>query len=45
VAISLVLVAIIDLDRPHEGVIHVSQQPMIDLQKSLHEGRVLDRTE
>ena len=36
VAISLVLVVIIDLDRPHEGFIHVSQQPLVDLQKRLH---------
>jgi hypothetical protein len=26
---------IIDLDRPREGFIHVSQQPMLDLQKQL----------
>ena len=35
-AITLVLAVIIDLDRPHEGVIRVSQQPMLDLQKQLH---------
>lgn len=31
-AITLVLAVIIDLDRPGSGFIHVSQQPMIDLQ-------------
>jgi hypothetical protein len=31
-AITLILAIIIDLDRPHSGFIHVSQQPMIDLQ-------------
>ena len=36
VAITLVLMVIIDLDRPHEGLIRVSQQPMIDLQRQLH---------
>ena len=30
-AISLVLVVIIDLDRPRSGLIRISQQPMIDL--------------
>src|SRR5262249_4996714 len=34
-AITLVLGVIIDLDRPHGGVIRVSQQPMLDLQKQL----------
>ena len=34
-AITLVLIVIIDLDRPREGLIHVSQQPMLDLQKQL----------
>jgi hypothetical protein len=34
-AITLVLMVIIDLDRPREGLIHVSQQPMLDLQKQL----------
>jgi len=33
-AITLVLAVIIDLDRPHEGVIRVSQQPMLDLKSS-----------
>jgi hypothetical protein len=35
-AIALVLGVIIDLDRPREGFIRVSQQPMLDLQKQLH---------
>jgi hypothetical protein len=34
-AITLVLMVIIDLDRPREGFIRVSQQPMVDLQKQL----------
>ncbi len=34
-AITLVLMVIIDLDRPVEGLIRVSQQPMLDLQKQL----------
>lgn len=34
-AITLVLIVIIDLDRPREGLIRVSQQPMIDLQRQL----------
>jgi hypothetical protein len=34
-AITLVLTVIIDLDRPREGFIRVSQQPMVDLQKQL----------
>jgi hypothetical protein len=34
-AITLVLAVIIDLDRPHAGIIRVSQQPMLDLQKEL----------
>jgi hypothetical protein len=33
-AISVVLAVILDLDEVHGGFIHVSQQPMIDLQKS-----------
>jgi prepilin signal peptidase PulO-like enzyme (type II secretory pathway) len=32
-AITLVLALIIDLDRPRSGLIRVSQQPMIDLQR------------
>jgi hypothetical protein len=35
-AITLVLTVIIDLDRPQEGFIRVSQQPMLDLQKQFH---------
>jgi hypothetical protein len=35
-AITLVLAVIIDLDRPREGLIRVSQQPMLDLQKQLN---------
>lgn len=35
-AITLVLVIIVDVDRPREGFIHVSQQPLLDLQKQLH---------
>jgi hypothetical protein len=34
-AITLVLAVIIDLDRPREGFIRVSQQPLLDLQKQL----------
>jgi hypothetical protein len=34
-AITLVLAVIIDLDRPREGFIRVSQQPILDLQKQL----------
>jgi hypothetical protein len=34
-AITLVLAIIVDLDRPREGLIRVSQQPMLDLQKQL----------
>jgi hypothetical protein len=34
-AVTLVLAVIIDLDRPHEGFIRVSQQPLLDLQKQL----------
>jgi hypothetical protein len=35
-AITLVFMVIIDLDRPVNGLIRVSQQPMLDLQKELH---------
>ena len=35
-AITLVLAIIVDVDRPREGFIHVSQQPLLDLQKQLH---------
>lgn len=34
VAITIVLSVIVDLDRPRSGLIQVSQQPMIDLQRS-----------
>ncbi len=35
---SVVLLLIIDLDRPQEGFLRVSQQPMIDLQTQMHAG-------
>ena len=35
-AITLVLAIIVDVDRPREGLIRVSQQPLLDLQKQLH---------
>jgi hypothetical protein len=34
-AITLVLTIIVDLDRPREGLIRVSQQPLLDLQQQL----------
>ncbi len=34
-AITAVLAVIVDLDRPSEGFIRESQQPMIDLQTQL----------
>jgi hypothetical protein len=34
--IVLVLMVIVDLDRPRGGFIRVSQQPMLDLQKQMH---------
>jgi hypothetical protein len=34
-AITLVLAIIVDVDRPREGLIPVSQQPLLDLQKQL----------
>jgi hypothetical protein len=34
-AITLVLAIIVDVDRPREGLIRVSQQPLLDLQKYL----------
>lgn len=37
VAITIVLSVIVDLDRPRSGLIRVSQQPMIDLQRSLQD--------
>ena len=39
VSISSVLVVIVDLDRPWQGYIRVSQQPMIDLQKQMEDAR------
>ena len=35
VALSAVLTIVIDLDRPREGFIQVSQQPLIDLQRQI----------
>jgi len=35
VCLALVLMVIMDLDHPLHGLIHVSQQPMIDLQRQL----------
>ncbi len=35
VAIMMVLVLIVELDHPHSGVIRVSQQPLVDLQRRL----------
>src|SRR5215831_10264311 len=35
-AITLVLAIVVDVDRPREGLIRVSQQPLLDLQKQLH---------
>jgi len=35
VAITVVLAVVVDLDRPSRGFIHVSQQPIIDLQHQL----------
>ena len=37
IALGAVLVIVIDLDRPREGFIQVSQQPLIDLQQQLGE--------
>ena len=34
-AFSAVVTLIVDLDRPQEGLLRVSQQTMIDLQKTL----------
>jgi hypothetical protein len=36
VVLSVVLLLIFDLDRPQEGFLQVSQQPMLDLQAELH---------
>ena len=38
-SISSVLTVIVDLDRPWQGYIKVSQQPMLDLQKQLKNAR------
>jgi hypothetical protein len=35
IAITMVMAVIVELDRPHSGVIRVSQQPLIDLQNWL----------
>lgn len=35
--ISVVIMLIFDLMHTHEGIVSVSQQPMLDLQRSLHE--------
>lgn len=35
IAITMVLTLIVELDHPHSGVIRVSQQPLIDLQRRL----------
>jgi hypothetical protein len=35
VAITMVMVVIVELDRPYSGVIRVSQQPLVDLQRRL----------
>ena len=34
-AITLVLIVIIDLDKPRTGFIRVSQQPLLDLQQQI----------
>ena len=34
-AITVVLAVIVDLDQPRQGLIRVSQQPMVDLQRQL----------
>jgi hypothetical protein len=36
VAITAVLLVIVDLDRPDRGLIQISQQPLIDVQSRLH---------
>ena len=35
VALSAVTVLVLDLDRPREGLLQVSQQPLIDLQRRI----------
>ena len=37
--LSLVLLLIVDLDRSHEGLIRVSQLPLLDLQRQLNAGQ------
>jgi hypothetical protein len=36
VAFSVVIELIADLDRPHEGVLRVSQEPLLDVQRSMN---------
>ena len=38
-AFAGVLFLIADLDRGYEGLLTVSQQPMLDLQKSMHDAK------
>jgi hypothetical protein len=38
VAFSAVMLLVTDLDRPQEGLLRVSQQPMLDLQQRLNAG-------
>ena len=35
IALGAVLTIVVDLDRPREGFIQVSQQPLIDLQRQI----------
>ena len=35
VALGAVLILVVDLDRPREGFVQVSQQPIIDLQEQI----------
>jgi hypothetical protein len=37
ITISIVIWMIVDLDRPHEGQLRISQQPMIELRNSMEE--------
>lgn len=37
IAFSAVMMVIADLDRPGEGFVNVTQEPMVDLRKALHE--------
>ena len=39
VAVGAVLTLVIDLDRPNEGFLQVSQQPLIDLHEELGDAR------